>query len=60
MNISNETILSICKSKGVYDKDAKITAEMHDVTEEEVLKIWEENEDIVNDYKENFIMKESE
>lgn len=60
MNISNETILSICKSKGVYDEDAKTTAEMHDVTEEEVLKIWEENEDIVNDYKENFIMKESE
>lgn len=51
MDISNETILSICKS-AAFGETAERTAEMHPpVTVEEVNKIWENNKEEIETYK---------
>lgn len=51
MEISNETKRSVCKS-AAYGAEAKLTGEMHNLTEDDVKKIWEENPDLVQEYKE--------
>lgn len=54
MNYSQETILSICKS-AAYGETSERTAEMHTpVTVEEVNKIWEDNKDEIEAYKNHY------
>ena len=49
-NISEQTILSICKS-AAYGETAEKTALMHGVTAEQVQQIWNDNPDKIIDYQ---------
>ena len=49
-NISEQTILSICKS-AAYGETAEKTALMHGVTPEQVQQIWNDNPDKIIDYQ---------
>lgn len=49
-NISEQTILSICKS-AAYGETAEQTAIQHGITADEVKAIWESNPDKILDYQ---------
>lgn len=49
-NISEQTILSICKS-AAYGETAEQTAIHHGITADEVKAIWEANRDKILDYQ---------
>ena len=48
--MSEQMIKSICKSKA-YGETAEKTAEMHGCTVEEVLDIWKQSPDLIEEYK---------
>lgn len=50
MDISEQTILSICKS-AAYGETAEKTALMHGVTAEQVKQIWNDNPDKILGYQ---------